>query len=105
MWQTLGSPETSVPQPQPFASGSGTSSFLIHLAHSCSFYKHPEGVSTTRVSDFIASFPMGKPTCNEVKPVGIGCIPSTFFEGPNSEKFEPFEFYAKSEIASSVSPQ
>lgn len=75
----LGNPETSVPQPQPFASGLGTSSFLVHLAQGCSFYKHPEGISTTRISDFIASFLMGKLACDEGKPVGIGYIQSTSF--------------------------
>lgn len=41
---------------------------------------------------------MSKPACNEGKPVGRGCIQSTLFEGPNSDKLEPSEFCAKSEI-------
>lgn len=41
---------------------------------------------------------MGKLACDEGKPVGIGCIQSTLFEGPNSDKLQASEFCAKAKI-------
>lgn len=41
---------------------------------------------------------MGKSACNEGKPAEIGCIQSTLPEDPNSDKLDPSEFCAKSEI-------